>query len=436
MRSKRYQLGVDCGGTFTDCVVIDALGRPAQGKAASTPEDFSIGMLNSIEYAAKSLGLSLRSLLESADVLVHGTTVATNALLTGSGARVGLIVTKGFEDTVLIGRVRQKVAGLREEEIIHAVRLDKPEPLVPRTMIRGVTERIDYKGKVIVPLSREEVVQAIKDLVDKGVEAIGVCLLWSFVNTGHEQEIKKIASELYPDMFVVLSSELTPKIGEYERMATTMMNCYLGPVVSKYIETLEQKFSHLGLGSPFLITQVMGGAFPAKEVKQKSVNTLSSGPVCGVTAAGFLGNILGYEKIICTDVGGTSFDVGLIIDGREQYSRVPIVGQYHLSIPMIDIVSIGTGGGSIAWIEQVTHVLRVGPRSAGAHPGPACYDRGGEEPTLTDAGVVLGYINPDFFLGGRMKLNKEKAISAVKEKIADPLHMKIAEAAFGSGCGH
>jgi N-methylhydantoinase A len=424
-------VGVDSGGTFTDSVVMDPQGRITTGKAPSTPHDFSLGVLDSLANAAASLGITLEALLQETGVFAHGTTVTTNALLTRNGVKTGLITTKGFEDTILIGRVHQKVAGLSEREIIHAARLDKADPIVPKPLIKGVTERVDYLGRVLVPLNQAEARAAVEALAAEGVEAIAICFLWSFMNPRHEQEVAKMVREAYPNIFVTASCELAPQMGEYERTATTALNCYLGPVAYNYIQALDRKLREKGLRCPLLVMQSTGGVLPAEEIGRRAVNTLSSGPVGGTTGARFLGSIMGYDNIICTDVGGTSFDVGLIVGGQAEYAREPVAGRYHTRVPMVAISSIGTGGGSIAWIEPVTKVLRVGPQSAGAVPGPVCYDRGGEQPTVTDAGVILGYINPDYFLGGRMRLNRDKALSVTEEKIADPLGMDVYQAAAG-----
>lgn len=426
-----YMVGVDSGGTFTDCVVVDSQGRITLGKAPSTPHDFSLGVLDSVAEAARALGLSLGQLLAQTQVFAHGTTVTTNALLTRSGVKTGLITTKGFEDTLLIGRVHQKVAGLSEREIIHAVKLDKAEPIVPRSLIKGVTERVDYQGRVLVPLDLGEAAQAVRELVEAGVEAIAICFLWSFMNPSHEGQVRGLVQREHPQVFVTASSDLTPQMGEYERTATAALNCYLGPVAYHYLQSLSHQLREQGLRCPLLVMQSTGGVLPAEEVREKAVNTLSSGPVGGITGARFLGKVLGYDHIICTDVGGTSFDVGLIVGGQAEQAREPVAGKYHTLVPTVDISSIGTGGGSMAWIEPVTGILRVGPQSAGAAPGPVCYDRGGDQPTVTDAGVILGYLNPDYFLGGRMRLNREKALAVTKDIIADPLGLDVFQAAAG-----
>ncbi|MBI2848975.1 MAG: hydantoinase/oxoprolinase family protein [Chloroflexi bacterium] len=426
-----FTVGIDTGGTFTDCVVINERGEVSYDKALSTPHDLTEGVLNSIGNAAGTVGLSSEALLKDTTVLGHGTTVATNRLFTRTGSKVGLITTLGHEDAILIGRVHQKVAGLVEKEITHAVRLDKPEPIVPRSLIKGVTERVDYKGQVIVPLRRQEVVDAVKLLAAEGVEAIAVCLLWSFMNPSHEQEVREIIKGMYPSVFVTISSDLTPIIGEYERTATSVLNAYLGPMVYDYILGIDGKLREKGLRYPLLVMQSMGGVVPAQEVSEKAVQLVSSGPVGGVIGAAVLGKLLGYDHVITTDVGGTSFDVGIIAGGGIPLAREPVFEQYHVLTPIIDITSIGAGGGSIAQVDPRTRLMRVGPRSAGSYPGPVCYNLGGTEPTVTDADVILGRINPDYFLGGRMQIDQSKAVAAVKEKIADPLNMTVVEAAKG-----
>ena len=424
-------VGVDSGGTFTDTVVVDSQGHITLGKASSTPHDFSQGVLDSVSTAAQALGLSLRELLAQTRVFAHGTTVTTNALLTRHGVKAGLITTKGFEDTMIIGRVYQKAAGLSEKEIIQASRLDKADPIIPRPLIKGITERVDYQGRELVPLDLEEAAKAARDLVETGVEAIAICFLWSFMNPAHEAQVRDLIQKEHPQIFVTASSDLAPQMGEYERTATAALNCYLGPVAYRYFQALGRQLEEQGLDCPLLVMQSSGGVLPAEDVRERSISTLSSGPVGGITGALFLGKLLGYENIICTDVGGTSFDVGLIVGGRAEQAREAIADKYHTLAPTVDISSIGTGGGSVAWIEANTGILRVGPQSAGAAPGPVCYDRGGKQPTVTDAGVILGYINPDYFLGGRMRLNRDKALAVTQEKIAIPLGMDVFQAAAG-----
>lgn len=427
----KYIIGTDTGGTFTDCVVIDEQGRVFNDKAPSTPRDFAVGTVNSAANAAGVAGLELTPLLTDTLLFGHGTTVAANALVTRNGSKVGLITTKGIEDTIIIGRILQKVAGLGETEITNLPRLDKAIPIVPRPLIKGVSERVDFRGKVLVPLNRAEAVAAIDQLAAEGVEAIAVCFLWSFLNSRHEQEIKDLCLSRHPGMFVSISSELAPVMKEYERSATTAINAYLGKVTSTYLGSLDGKLRENDFKHSLMVMQSMGGFGTSQEVSRRAVGLLNSGPAGGVIASRSLGKLLGHPNIITTDVGGTTFDVGLIVNGEAEFARAPVFSQYHILIPTIDVISIGAGGGSLAWIEETEKKLKVGPKSAGAEPGPVCYDQGGTIPTVTDADVILGRIDPDYFLGGRIKLDKAKAISAMEEKIAGPLGMTVEEAAMG-----
>jgi N-methylhydantoinase A len=424
-------IGVDTGGTFTDCVTIDDSGRVTYAKAFSTPADYSDGVIQSLANSAEAASVSTEALLKDARFLAYGTTAGLNTLVTRAGPPVGLITTKGHEDAILIGRVQQKVAGMGERERTYAVKMDKPIPLVPRTMIRGANERVDWRGEVVVALDPEEIRRAARELVDAGAKAIAVCFLWSFVNPAHEKEAGRVIREAHPELFVTLSCEVVPVMKEYERTATTVINAYVGPMMGRYLTALDRKLRAQGLRNPFFIMQSAGGILPAQEAAAKGVNTLSSGPVGGVIASQLLGGLLGHRNVIATDVGGTSFDVGLVVDGRAPMARAAVYDQYEILAPMVDITSIGAGGGSIAWVEPITRTLRVGPKSAGAHPGPACYGRGGTAPTVTDADLVLGRIDPDYFFGGRARLSRELAVQAIEEQIARPMKMDLIDAAMG-----
>ncbi len=418
-----YSIGVDIGGTFTDSCVIDNRGTVAYGKAPSTPGNFSVGVMESLRDASRMLKKPLQQMLEETALFVHSCTVATNAIINASGAMTGLLTTKGFEDTLLIMRAWGRVAGLSEREATRFARTNKPAPIVPRHRIKGVRERIDHRGTVLAPLSTEDVVRAVEELVEDGVDSIAVCLLWSFVNPAHEQRVRDIVREMRPDMRVSLSSDLSPLMGEYERTATAAMNAYLSPVASGYFGDLEASLRENGLRKPPLIMQAYGGSIPISKARDQAVTTIGAGPTAGILAAQYLAEALGHKRVISADVGGTSFDVGLIYDGRPEMTPTAIVNQYVVLTPRIEVESVGAGGGSIAWLERVTGQLRVGPNSAGAVPGPACYGSGGTEPTVTDANVVLGYLNPDNFLNGRIKLSKAKAFEAIERKIAKPLQI-------------
>ena len=426
-----YVLAVDSGGTFADCIVVDDAGRVTAAKVPSTPDDFSRGVLDSVARAAEILGMPPEDLLAQARLFGHGTTVATNALLTRSGSKTGLITTKGHEDAIIIGRTVQKAAGLGEGEITYLVRLDKADPIIPRPLIKGVTERVDYKGEVIVPLDEDEVRHAVAELVEAGCEAVAVSFLWSFLYPAHERRVRAIIHGLHPDLLVSLSHELAPVIKEYERTATTAINAYLGKVAGRYLGALDKRLKRGGFKPTPVIMQSSGGVVPVDEAQARAVALLASGPAGGVIGAVALGKALGYRDLITTDVGGTSFDVGLVVDGEPQFSLTPVFAKYHTVLPSIDVSSIGAGGGSIAWIEPSTDLLKVGPRSAGAAPGPVCYAAGGTEPTVTDANVVLNRLNPRFFLGGTKILDAERARTAIEQSIARRLNMSVEEAALG-----
>lgn len=425
-----FHIGTDVGGTFTDCVIMDETGKLAIGKRPSTPPDFYLGAIESIRAAASELGLTLEEVLRRAALLVHGSTVATNALITRSGAKAGLLTTRGFEDTIFIMRAKGRHDGLPEGEIKRQVRTENPSPIIPRHLVKGVVERVDCNGDIIVPLDKDRLRRAVKELIREGVEAIAVCLLWSFRNPAHEQEIARLIKQEHPDLFVSVSSDLACLIGEYERTATTAINAYLGPITSRYVKELDAVVRGKGSGTPLYIMQCHGGVLPVQSAAESPVSMLGSGPVGGLIGSKYLADILGFKNVICTDVGGTSFDVSLIHNGAVERATEAVEGQYSLRIPMLNIVSIGAGGGSLAWLEPITKVLKVGPKSAGARPGPVCYDTGGTEPTVTDADLVLGYLNPEYFLGGRMKLNVQKATEAI-EKIGIPLGLSTIEAAVG-----
>lgn len=424
-----YFIGVDTGGTFTDVVAIDEKSVITTAKALSTPPRFEDGIMNALQALAEEIGITREKLLRETARLSLGTTVATNTLITGTGAKAGLLITVGFEDTLHIGRGISKWIGLPESQIKDYSMASKPEPYIPKELIRGITERIDWKGSIVCPLNREEVKQAVKALVDKGVEAIAVCFLWSFKNPAHENEVGKIISELYPDLFISLSSEITPILGDYERCNTVVLNAYVGPTTKEFITKVDEDLKTKGLSYPMLVMQCSGGTTFGSSVTPAA--TFESGPAGGVIGSRFIGEQLGLKNIITTDVGGTSFDVSVIADGAVMFAREPVVERQAIALPLIDVASIGAGGGSIAWADPSTGLIHVGPKSATARPGPACYGFGGTEPTVTDACLVLGYLDPDYFLGGKMKLYPDKALDAIK-KVADQAKLDVTRVAAGT----
>jgi len=424
-------LGVDIGGTFTDCVVVDEVGELTIGKALSTPDNFAIGVLNAVRDAASSLGMSSEeTLLQAAKLFFHGCTVGDNTLLTRSGAKTGLITTKGFADSIFMMRGRM-TEGLTEAETAHFYALLKPEPLVPRTLVREVTERIDYKGTIIVDLDLEEAADVVEKLVSEGVSSIAISLLWSIANDGHEQALEKLINARYPDVFVSLSSEVAPYLGEYERTITTVFNAYIGPTISSYLFNLRDSLGSKGLQNDPLIMQAYGGVLDSDACVRRGVGLVESGPAAGVVGGQYFCEKINEPNILVTDMGGTTFKVGLVREGKIEKNYSPVILRHAVLATKIWVESIGAGGGSIGWVDHEQGLMKVGPKGAGAKPGPASYGLGGTEPTVSDADLVLGYLNPDYFLGGRMTLDRDAAIRAIEEKVAKPLHMTLVEAASG-----
>lgn len=427
-----YTVAVDSGGTFSDCVALSEDGVVTRAKAPSTPPDFERGVLDAVTEVARRLDMALEDLLGHTAVFAHGTTVATNILITHGGAKTALLTTRGHEDAILIGRTTQKVAGLSEDEIIDVARLSKAVPLVPRSRIYGIEERVDRHGALVVPLDLDRLDGLAEKLRAQGVEAIAVSLLWSFVNPEHERRLAAWvdgASANGDGPFVTLSSELAPVMREYERTSTTVLNAYLTPAVRRYLGKMRARLQAAGHRGAIAVMHSAGGVSSVDEASRRGVSLLSSGPAGGMLGTRALAARLGLDPVLATDVGGTSFDVGLVVDGEPSYAEAPVYAKYPVALPTIDVPSVGAGGGSIGWVEPETGILRVGPQSAGARPGPACYGAGGTEPTVTDANVVLGRINADAFLGGRMRLDAGRAHAAIAERVAEPLGMGVEEAA-------
>lgn len=426
-----YVIGVDIGGTFTDCVVLDEQGLLAVGKALSTPSDFSIGTMNAVCDAAQNLGLQTEGdLIRAARFFFHACTIGDNTLITRSGAKTGLITTKGFADTILLMR-GMTAEGLTEVEAAHASALTKPDPIVSRAFIEEVTERVDYKGAILIPLNADEVEKAVERLLSKGVESIAVCFLWSITNGCHEKTVADLLKKQAPSIHLSLSSEVAPFLGEYERTATTVFNAYIGPRISAYLNNLQRVLREKNLRGEPLIMQAYGGVLTVEATRQSAVGTIESGPAAGVVGSRFFGELIGEENVLATDMGGTTFKVSVIHDAIIEKDYHPVIQRHRILSTKIWVESIGAGGGSIAWIDPETRILKVGPQGAGASPGPVCYQMGGDEPTVSDADLVLGYLNESYFLGGKMSLNKTAAERAITEKIGDPLGMSTLEAASG-----
>ena len=429
----RYVVATDVGGTCTDAVLF-AAGEPVRlGKALSTPPDFADGVLAAVGAAADDIGLATDELLARTALFMHGSTVVDNTLLTRSGARTGLITTEGFEDTLTITRgAYGRWAGLTEDGIKHPVATDRAPPLVPGSRTRGVPERVDYKGAVLRALDEDAVRRAIRSLVeDEEVEALAVSFLWSFYNATHEQRVGELIREIAPGAYVTLSSDIAPVPGEYERASTTVINAYAGGIASDYITSLQALLQGRGYDGPLLVMQGYGGLLPAEEAAERAVGMLECGPAAGVIGSRHLGRLMEDEDIIACDMGGTTFKVGVIQGGAIDYAREPMVDRYHYVAPKIEVVSIGAGGGSIVALDPATGVPGVGPASAGARPGPVCYGLGGDQPTLTDVMLLVGYMDPGTFLGGTISLDAESARRVFAEKVAQPLGMSVEEAAIG-----
>lgn len=417
-----YRLGVDIGGTFTDCVVIDKKGMVYSFKELSTQDDLSIGLFNVIDKTAKYFKKNIKEFLNETDLFFHGTTIATNAILTRAGAKTGLIVTKGFRDALEMRRAHK--------ENIWDLYLSIPPSLVPRFLRIGVSERINYNGEILEPLKKADVYKACNKFKNEKIEAVAVCTLFSYLNDKHEKEIKKIVESEIPNAFISISSEVLPQIREYERMSTTVINSYVGLRLQRYLSELEKKLINKGLLKTFYITASNGGVMTPKTAVKNASATLLSGPAAGGVGAIYFSRLLKLSKTILMDMGGTSFDVTLINKGKATFTTDGQIAGYRIAKPMIDINTIGAGGGSIAEIDK-GGMLRVGPKSASSEPGPACYNMGGIEPTVTDANLVLGYLNKEYFLGGEMKVSYKKAYNAIENKIAKPLSISTKEAAYG-----
>ncbi len=418
-----YLLGIDIGGTFTDCAVLDAAGRVRTVKVPSTPPHFERGVVDALQLAAVELEVEEGELLAGAgSYLAHGTTVATNIVVTASGERVALLTTRGVGDGYEMAR------GLRgsERDIAKA---KHPDPLLPRHDVVEITERLDLRGTEIAPLNEAEVRDAVRDLIARGVRSVAVCFLWSFMDPTHERRVAAIIRELADDVNVSLSSDLSGLIGEYERTSTTVLNSYVGPPTMRYLDRLARSLADRDSQKDLLVMRSDGGLTGIDGAMASPVHLLYSGPAAGVVGAAGLARDLGIDELVTFDMGGTSTDVAVIVGGQPQTATDKAIHRHPVQVPMIDIHSVGAGGGSIAWIGP-GGTLRVGPHSAGADPGPACYARGGMEATVTDANVVLGYIDPKAFAAGRTPLDVARAEAAV-DRIADELGMTRTEAAAG-----
>lgn len=412
------RVGVDVGGTFTDFLIKDSGGGARIYKTSTTPEDPTIGFFNGLGKAAAEAGQSLEEWLGQVETIVHGTTITTNAVLTGEGALTGFVTTAGFRDILNMRR------GLKARQFdMYA----PPPPLVLRRNIAVVDERITAEGEAATPLDEDDVREAAALFRRQGVEAVAVSYLWSFRNDSHERRTKEILEEELPGVYVSVSTEILPQIRVYERHSTTALNSYVGPVLNRYLSRLQQRLGELGFGGTLLIMQSNGGVMSPEVARRFASNTLLSGPAGAPQAGLHYGAMHRFGNFITVDMGGTSFDVALVRNGVPSMTTEGAIGGHRIASPSLDIHTVGSGGGSIAWINA-GGLLNVGPKSAGASPGPACYGRGGTLPTVTDANYVLGYLD---FAGGELTLDGEAARRAIEQHVAKPLGIDVVEAAYG-----
>jgi N-methylhydantoinase A len=418
----RYRIGIDVGGTFTDLVLARPNGSIALAKAATTPQDQSAGVLAGLEQLAGFEGLDLPALLARTAMIVHGTTTADNTMIEMSGAVTGLITTQGHRDEIELRR------GYKED--IWDPAIAPPPPIAPRRRRIGVPERLDFEGNVVTPLDEEAVRTALRRLRQLGTESLAVVFMFSFINPSHERRVREIVAEECPGLPVSLSHEVMPSAPEFERTSTTLVNAFVGPKIERYLGRLVEGLRRAGYAQPLLVMQSNGGIMTPEYIARRPVTVLSSGPTGGVTAACSVAGRTKVTDFVCADMGGTSYDVCLIRGGKPEIrAGWNWHHRYLIGLPMVDIQSIGAGGGSIASV--VAGALQVGPRSAGAEPGPICYGRGGTAATVTDANLLLGYLNPGDFCGGRMKLEIEGVREAIAEQVGRPLGVGAVEAASG-----
>ncbi|RQG94912.1 hydantoinase/oxoprolinase family protein [Natrarchaeobius chitinivorans] len=411
------RLAVDIGGTFVDAITFDRVsGELEIEKTSTTPSDPTEGVMDSIDQ----LDLDL----EAVEAFVHGTTLGLNAFLEREGATTGIITNEGFRDVYEIGRTNLEPGSMYD------LHYRKPDPLVPRRRRKGVPGRIDVDGEVTEPLDEQAVVEAARDLVEeRGAESIAVCFLHAYRNQSHERRAAELVREAYPDVSVSISSDIAAEYREYERTSTAVFDAYIKPIFENYVDELDRRLGERGFDEAFYVTRSGGGTLSAASATRTPVQTILSGPAGGIIGASAVGDATGRSNLIAVDIGGTSTDACVIEDGTPAIQYEAGLEHLPMMIPVYDIRTIGAGGGSIAWVDS--GLLKVGPNSAGADPGPICYDRGGDRPTVTDAALALGYINPDGLLGGEMRLDASSAVDGIERELADPLGTSVREAATG-----
>ncbi|MDP7060574.1 MAG: hydantoinase/oxoprolinase family protein, partial [Candidatus Marinimicrobia bacterium] len=418
----KYKLGVDIGGTFTDFFLVSDAGDAVIHKTLSTPEDSSIGFITGIKELAAKLALDENEFIQNIEAIVHGTTVATNTLLTLQGAKTALITTRGLRDALEMRR------GIREEQYNN--HYQNVTPLVPRYLRLTINERIDAAGKVEKAVQESELAGIVEQLRSEEVESVAVCFMNSYLNDTHEKQVTEYLRNHLKDVYITASYEVLPSIRFYERVSTTVVNAYIGMVVDKYIASLLNKLETLNFKGGFSIMQSNGGVVSPDVVRKIPAVTVLSGPAAAPIAGAYYAQMLGFDNCITMDMGGTSFDASMVVDGQCVTSTDGDINRYRIALPSLDIITIGAGGGSIGWVDS-GGLLQMGPQSAGSLPGPVCYDRDGEEPACTDADLILGYLDPEFFAGGKYQLNKNKAAEALNKKLAGPLGLSATQTAAG-----
>ena len=419
-----YRLGIDAGGTFTDFVLADKSGNIKIYKTPSTPDDPTKAIEDGLKIISKDLEINPSDIISQSDLCINGTTVGLNALIQHKGSPVGLICTEGHEDSIEI-RLGHKEDGYRYDP-------DYPPAVMlsPRFLRKGIRERILSNGKVKISINEDDVREACKIFVDEGVNSIAISFIWSVLNPSHEIIAEKIVREMMPNAFITVGSRLYPQIREYTRTSTAVTNAYLSPTLKSYVSAINEYFISLGGENNVRYFQSNGGLATGEVMTDRSVYAINSGPASAPIAGLSIANPFKYKNVITVDMGGTSFDITLTKGGSTNLNKNVDFLRYRIGVPMIHVETLGAGGGSIAWIDEMG-LLQVGPQSAGANPGPACYSKGGEKPTVSDANLVLGYLNPDGLIGGKLPLNYENAFSSIEKNIAKPLGMEVEKAAYG-----
>ncbi len=423
MRTE-YRLGIDAGGTFTDFVLADKSGQVRLFKALSTPQDPTQAIRNGLGLITEELGVSAEHIISNCDLCINGTTVGLNALIQHKGAKTGLICTAGHEDSLEI-RLGHKEDGYRYDPEYPPATM-----IVPRYLRRGVSERVLSDGTVRTALNEDDVRAACELFLSEGVETVAISFVWSVLHPDHERRAAEIVRQMMPGVILTLGSELYPQVREYTRTSTAVVNAYLAPIMKRYVDAVDAYFRALGAKQPVRYYQSNGGLAIGQAMTDRSVYAINSGPASAPAAGQYVCEPFGKRDVISVDMGGTSFDITLTKDGLTNINKNIDFLRYRIGVPMIQVETLGAGGGSIGWIDEMG-LMQMGPQSAGSDPGPACYGQGGTEPTVSDANLVLGYLNPDGLVGGRLPLDAKLAREAVKSRLADPLGLSVERAAYG-----